>query len=92
MVALSHPVAFALVAPCASNLPRCPSELGRQRRRPGAGRGSGDVGVNPGNRDEHRQRMADFLGARYRGFSRPGELAAPEATHLPLSRIFRIYR
>ncbi|MGD0836975.1 MAG: DUF3488 and transglutaminase-like domain-containing protein [Polyangia bacterium] len=86
VVALSHPVAFALDRPVRFESPALP--LGTLIATDFEPRWSDEVSlrmfrVNPANPYDHRQPMADFLGARYRVFSRPDQLAAPEATHLP---------
>lgn len=85
IVALSHPVAFALDRPVVYEMPPPP---------PGAftavdvdPRWSEEVSlrmfrVNPANPYDRRQSMTEFLGARYRVFSRSPSQAHPGKVHL----------
>ena len=85
IVALSHPVAFALDRPVLFEIAPPP---------PGAftavdleARWSDEVSlrmfrVNPANPYERRQAMTEFLGARYRVYSRAANQAHPERTSL----------
>lgn len=90
IVALSHPVAFALDRPVLFDIgppaagaftavdlePRWSDEVSLRMFR-----------VNPTNPFDRRQAMTEFLGARYRAFSRPADRAHPSHPSLDLERI-----
>jgi transglutaminase-like putative cysteine protease len=80
IVALSHPVAFALDRPVLFELPMPPT--GAFTAVDLEPRWSDEVSlrmfrVNPGNLYDRRQAMTEFLGARYRVFSRDTSRALP---------------
>ena len=85
IVALSHPVAFALDRPVMFEMP--PPPAGAFTAIDIEPRWSDEVSlrmfrVNPVNPYDRRQAMTEFLGARYRVFSRDATRAHPERAHL----------
>lgn len=78
IVALSHPVAFALDRPVAFEIP--PPPTGTFTAVDLEPRWSGEVSLrmfrgNPANPYERRQPMSEFMGASYRAYSRDARLA-----------------
>jgi hypothetical protein len=90
IVALSHPVAFALDRPVLFDLPApAPGAFTAVDLEP---RWSDEVSlrmfrVNPGNPFDRRQGMTEFLGARYRAFSRLADRAHPDHRSLGIDRL-----
>jgi transglutaminase-like putative cysteine protease len=85
VVALSHPVAFALDRPIMFEMPSPPT--GSFTSIDLEARWSDEVSlrmfrVNPANPYDRRQAMTEFLGAHYRVFSRDAGRAHPERAHL----------
>ena len=85
IVALSHPVAFALDRPVVFEMP--PPPTGSFTAIDVEPRWSDEVSlrmyrVNPANPYERRQAMTEFMGARYRVYSREGGRTQPEAHYL----------
>jgi transglutaminase-like putative cysteine protease len=85
IVALSHPVAFALDRPVAFEMP--PPPTGTFTAVDIEARWSDEVSlrmfrVNPANPYDRRQAMTEFLGARYRVYSREGSRGRAEGAHL----------
>ena len=85
VVALSHPVAFALDRPVLFEIPMPPA--GAFTAVDLEARWSDEVSlrmfrVNPSNPYDRHQAMTEFLGARYRVFSRDASSAHPERTSL----------
>jgi transglutaminase-like putative cysteine protease len=92
IVALSHPVAFALDRPIVYEMP--PPPIGAFVAIDVEPRWSDEVSlrmyrVNPANPFDRRQSMTEFLGARYRVFSRQAGQPAVESVDLPLDRLPR---
>jgi len=85
VVALSHPVAFALDRPVLFEIP--PPPAGAFTAVDLEARWSDEVSlrmfrVNPANPYDRRQAMTEFLGARYRVYSRAADRAHPERASL----------
>lgn len=87
IVALTHPVAFAIDRPVLFEMPSVP--IGAFTTADFEARWSDEVSlrmfrINPANPFDRRQTMTDFLGARYRVFSQPwqSDTAAPVAPKL----------
>jgi transglutaminase-like putative cysteine protease len=85
IVALSHPVAFALDRPVLFEVP--PPPAGAFTAIDMEARWSDEVSlrmfrVNPANPYDRRQAMTEFLGARYRVYSREADRAHPERVSL----------
>ena len=92
IVALSHPVAFALDRPVLFEMPQPPT--GAFTMIDVEPRWSDEVSlrmfrVNPANPYERRQAMTEFMGARYRVYSREGSRAQADRTHLGKSQLPR---
>jgi protein-glutamine gamma-glutamyltransferase len=92
IVALTHPVAFAIDRPLMFEMPAVP--VGAFTTADFEPRWSDEVSlrmfrINPANPFDRRQAMTEFLGARYRVFSREGR--GDGATHagLPLEQLPR---
>ena len=90
IVALSHPVAFALDRPVLFEMP--PPPTGSFTAVDLEARWSDEVSlrmfrVNPANPYERRQAMTEFMGARYRVYSRDAKGARPEVIHLSLEQL-----
>jgi transglutaminase-like putative cysteine protease len=85
IVALSHPVAFALDRPVLFEMP--PPATGSFTAVDLEARWSDEVSlrmfrVNPANPYERRQAMTEFMGARYRVYSRDARGARPDGVYL----------
>ena len=85
IVALSHPVAFALDRPVLFEIP--PPPAGAFTAIDLEARWSDEVSlrmfrVNPGNPYDRRQSMTEFLGARYHVYSRVADRAHPDRASL----------
>jgi Ca2+/Na+ antiporter len=85
IVALSHPVAFALDRPVLFEIP--PPPVGAFTAVDLEARWSDEVSlrmfrVNPANPFDRRQAMTEFLGARYHVYSREADRARPERASL----------
>lgn len=90
IVAITHPVAFALDRPVFFESPPIP--IGAFTTTDFEGRWSGEVSlrmfrINPANPYERRQGMSDFLGARYRVFSRDGAAGAVHGPSYPTEQL-----
>lgn len=90
IVALSHPVAFALDRPVLFEIP--PPPAGAFTAVDLEARWSDEVSlrmfrVNPGNPYDRRQAMTEFLGARYRVYSRQTDRAHPERVSLATEQL-----
>jgi transglutaminase-like putative cysteine protease len=90
IVALSHPVAFALDRPVLFEMP--PPPTGSFTAVDVDPRWSDEVSlrmyrVNPANPFERRQAMSEFMGARYQVYSREAGRAQPERVHLTRAQL-----
>jgi protein-glutamine gamma-glutamyltransferase len=90
IVALTHPVAFALDRPVFFESPPIP--IGSFTTTDFEARWSGEVSlrmfrINPANPYERRQGMTDFLGARYRVFSRDGAMGNAYGSSHPAEQV-----
>jgi transglutaminase-like putative cysteine protease len=90
IVALSHPVAFALDRPVLFDIPApAPGAFTAVDLEP---RWSDEVSlrmfrVNPANPFDRHQAMTEFLGARYRAFSRLADRAHPDRRSLAIEQL-----
>jgi transglutaminase-like putative cysteine protease len=90
IVALTHPVAFALDRPAFFEAPPIP--LGSFTATDFEARWSDEVSlrmfrISPANPYDRHQAMTDFLGARYRAFSRDGSKSSSQGGYHPRERL-----